>query len=94
MSYMQEIAEMLGLEIDEEFSIANTGLIYKFVDNGLLQKHSPIMTWHYDNDMLRCLLSGEYEVVKLPKSILTEEERDYLYSVVKPFRDDVKDRRC
>lgn len=61
---MKQVAQMLGVELDEEFCIPYTGLIYKFVDNGLLQKHIPIMTWHYDNNALRCLLSGEYTVTK------------------------------
>ena len=65
MNYMKQVAQMLGVELEEEFSISNTGLIYKFVDNGLLQKHIPIMTWHYDNNTLRCLLSGEYAVTNL-----------------------------
>ena len=90
MNYMKQVAQMLGVELDEEFSISNTGLICKFVDNGLLMKHIPKMTWHYDNNMLRCLLSGEYEIVKIPKPILDEAEKRYLSNVIKPFRDRVK----
>ena len=85
MNCMKQVAKMLGVEIDEEFSILETGLIYKFVDNGLLQKHSPIATWHGDDHMLRCLLSGEYEIVKKP--ILEVAEIEYLSAVIKPFRD-------
>lgn len=87
MNHIKEVAKMLGVEIDEEFSILETGLIYKFVDNGLLQKHSPIATWHGDDHMLRCLLSGEYEIVKKP--ILEVNEIEYLSAVINPFRDRV-----
>lgn len=79
---------MLGVELEEEFSISNTGLIYKFVDNGLLMKHIPDMMWHYDNSMLRCLLSGEYEIVKKP--ILDDAEKKYLSNVIKPFRNKIE----
>lgn len=90
MNYMQQIAHMLGVELEEEFSISNTGLICKFIDNGLLVKHITKITWHYDNSMLRCLLSGKYEIVKIPKPILDEVEKRYLSNVIKPFRDRVK----
>lgn len=87
MNYIKQVAKMLGVEIDEEFSILETGLTYKFVDNGLLQKHFPIATWHGDDHTLRCLLSGEYEIVKKP--ILDDIERRYLSNIIKPFRDRV-----
>lgn len=78
---------MLDVEIDEEFSILETGLTYKFVDNGLLQKHFPIATWHGDDHTLRCLLSGEYEIIEKP--ILDVNEIEYLSVVINPFRDRV-----
>lgn len=88
MNYMKQVAQMLGVELEEEFLISNTGLIYKFIDNGLIQKHIPKMTWHYDNSMLRCLLSGKYEIVKKP--ILDEAEKRYLSNVIKPFRNKIE----
>lgn len=87
---MKQVAQMLGVELEEEFLISNTGLICKFIDNGLLMKHIPKMTWHYDNSMLRCLLSGKYEIVKIPKPILDEAEKRYLSNVIKPFYNTVK----
>ena len=35
------------------------------------------------------MLNGKHEIIKLPKSILTEEEKEYLSNVIKPFREDV-----
>ena len=40
-------------------------------------------------DTLCNLLNGKYEVIKLPKSILAEEERNYLSQVIKPFREKI-----
>ena len=70
MNYMKQVAEMLGVEIDEVFSISNTRLIYKFTDDGLLKLlQTPSLQrpslWGYDNDMLRNLLNGEYQVSKI-----------------------------
>ena len=41
-------------------------------------------------DTLCNLLNGKYEVVKIPKSILTEQERNYLSQVIRPFREKVR----
>ena len=41
-------------------------------------------------ETLCSLLNGEYEVIKIPRGLLTEQERDYLYSVIKPFRGKVQ----
>lgn len=91
MNYMKQVAQMLGVELEEEFLISNTGLICKFIDNGLLMKYIPKMTsWHYDNSMLRCLLSGKYEIVKIPKPILDDIEKRYLSNVIKPFRNQIE----
>lgn len=90
MNYIPEIAKMLGVEIGEEFRLSNSEYIYKIVDNGLLRKNKPIETWYYDNSMLRSLLSGEIEIIKLPKPILDEKEKEYLSNLIKPYRNRVK----
>lgn len=89
MNYMKQVAQMLGVELEEEFLISNTSLICKFVYNGLLMKRKPVATWHYDNSMLRCLLSGKYEIVKKPKPILDDIEKEYLSNIITPFIDKV-----
>ena len=59
MNYIPEIANVLGVEIGEEFSIGNAGFIYKFDDSGLLMKsYTPDVLWLYNDNMLRCLLNG------------------------------------
>lgn len=65
MNYMEQVAEMLGVELDEEFSIRNTGFIYKFDDSGLLMKaYTPNILWLYNDNMLRCLLNGNCTLIK------------------------------
>ena len=41
------------------------------------------------NEVFLNLLSGKYEVINITKNILTEQERHYLSSVVKPFREKI-----
>ena len=89
MNYMTQIAQMLGVEIGEEFRLSNSEYIYKIVDNGLLRKNKPIETWYYDNSMLRSLLSGEIEIIKLAKPILTDKEKEDLSGIIRLFRDEV-----
>lgn len=67
MSYMEKVAEMLGIEIGEEFKIEfddgrlSIG-IYEFSDKGILCSNGQFMEspclWH--------LIKGEYKIVKLP----------------------------
>ena len=89
MNHMKEVAQLLGVEIGEEFRLSNSEYIYKIVDNGLLRKNKPIETWYYDNSMLRSLLSGEIEIIKLPKPILTDKEKEDLSGIIRLFRDEV-----
>ena len=35
------------------------------------------------------VLEGRAKIIKLPKPILTDEEKEYLSYVIKPFREDV-----
>ena len=89
MNHMKEVAQLLGVEIGEEFRLSNSEYIYKIVDNGLLRKNKPIETWYYDNSMLRSLLSGEIEIIKLAKPILTDKEKEDLSGIIRLFRDEV-----
>ena len=64
-----QIAEMLGVEIGEEFEIkGNKGLVYKFVDDELIvnstdDRGSSGITAHMT---LVSLLKGKREIIKLP----------------------------
>lgn len=75
-----QIAEMLGVEIGEEFAVKGyKGLVYKFVDDELMvnstdDKGCSGLTAHMT---LVSLLKGEREIVKLPWK---PKERDIFYS--------------
>ena len=82
---MTEVAKALGLELGEEFSIGDTDK-YVLLDDGLFKTIGKLTYWQVS---IENLLTGEWDVVKLPKPILNEKEKEYLSSVIKPFRDKV-----
>ena len=90
MNYMEQIAEMLGVKLYEDFRIkAINEMIFEkkffLTEYGLFSEDStvPIST------ILNDILNGQYKIVKLPFA-LTKEEKDYLSEVIKPFRDKVE----
>ena len=96
MNHMEEVAHMLGLELNENFHVKLDPDVtlesdYRFTEKGLMRYHKIYEEWEYAiYDTFLHLLDGKYEVVKLSKSILTEQERRYLSSVIKPFRGKVQ----
>ncbi len=96
MNHMGEVAHMLGLELNENFHVKLDPKVtlesdYRFTEKGLLRYHKIYEEWEYAiYDTFLHLLNGKYEVVKIPQNILTEQERHYLSSVVKPFREKVQ----
>ena len=90
MNYMEQIAEMLGVKLYEDFRIkAINEMIFEkkyfLTEYGLFSTDStvPIST------ILNDILNGQYKIVKLPFA-LTKEEKDYLSEVIKPFRDKIE----
>ena len=90
MNYMEQIAEMLGVKLYEDFRIkAINEMIFEkkffLTEYGLFSEDStvPIST------ILNDILNGQYKIVKLPFA-LTKEEKDYLSEVIKPFRDKIE----
>lgn len=96
MNYMGKIAQMLGLELNENFHIKlDSNIIleseYRFTEKGLMRYHKFIEQWDFAiYDTFLHLLDGKYEVVKIPESILTEQEKCYLSTVIKPYRKKVE----
>ena len=82
---MNEVAQLLGLELEEEFGIEGFPFKYKLSENGLMSWSGYWQSW-VSSDIIEELLTGESELVKLPKSILDKEEKEYLGNVIKPFR--------
>ena len=84
---MREVAKLLGLDLDEEFKINDSHHEkYKFSEKGLMVWLTPLRDWIYSSK-IEDLLNGDKEIIKLPKPILTESEKEYLSAVIKPFRD-------
>ena len=96
MNYMEKIAQMLGLEFNENFHIKlDSNIIleseYRFTEKGLMRYHKFIEQWDFAiYDTFLHLLDGKYEVVKIPESILTEQEKLYLSTVIKSYRKKVE----
>lgn len=85
---MKEVAKLLGVELEEEFKIDGYRCKYKLTYDGL-------MYWSYLDSkwlisiLFKELLTGKVQIVKLPKQILDDKEREYLSNVIKPFRNSV-----
>lgn len=86
MNYMEQVAHMLGVELDKEFYLKGDNHIYKFSTNGLLCL-ADNKKWIIANLTLTLILTGKREKIKKP--ILDDVERRYLSNVIKPFRDKV-----
>ena len=95
MNHMAKVDHMLWLELNENFHVKldpNVTLEsdYRFTEKGLMRYHKIYEEWEYAiYDTFLHLLDGKYEVIKLPKSILAKEERNYLSKVIKPFREKI-----
>lgn len=84
MNYMKQLAQMLGVELGEQFRIVNDAYLYKLDDKGLYFLANDDM-WKIDYLTLTRILNGKARIIK--KSILDEAEKEYLRNVIKPFRD-------
>ena len=67
-NYMQDVARMLGVELEEEFEILNSGYIYKIdEDDGLMHRRLSDNFWHNSSAHdFENLLTGKKEIIKLP----------------------------
>ena len=96
MNHMKDVAHMLGLELNENFRFKSrlidlSTYEFKFTEDYLMYYHTEGDYWNKASfDTLCNLINGKYEVIKLPKSILTKQERNYLLSIVKPFKEKVQ----
>ena len=84
---MKEVAKLLGVELGEEFRIDNW-FKYKLTKDGFMCWSDYLQQWNYSGG-IEDLLTGERKIVKIPKQILDEKEKEYLSAVIKPFRDSV-----
>ena len=87
-NYMEDVAKLLGVELYEDFIISGLAGYYRFTTEGLEYWSSRENKWHKSCNFAD-LLTGFSQIIKISKPTLDEKEKDYLSSVIKPFRDDV-----
>lgn len=87
MNYMKQVAEMLGIELDEEFYLKGSKYKHKLTKDGLFYCLEDGKSWLFANWTFYEVLAGELEIIKKP--ILDEIERRYLSEIIKPFRKQV-----
>ena len=85
---MEQVAQMLGLELDEEFYIKDKGCKRKLTKDGMFFCYKD--NWNKTRYDLSDILTGELEIIKIPKPILDEAEKRYLSAVIKPFRNRIE----
>lgn len=83
---MSEVAKLVGLELEEEFIMDNYSTKYKITKNGFMYWSDDYQQWNYTCGIEELFL-GKRQIVKIPKQILDEKEKEYLSAVIKPFRD-------
>lgn len=81
-SKMKEVAQLLGVELGEEFKIKNIVGTFRFEESGLYDNDSYLCTYSLKN-----LLTGRCEI---EKPILDKVEKRYLENLLRPFKDMVK----
>ena len=82
-NYMQDVARMLGVELEEEFHLKDSSVFYKIVNKGLYYKFNT--TWYpSSNDLFVKLMIGEVEIIKLPWQ---PKEGDKYYHPASNFKD-------
>lgn len=77
-SKMKEVAQLLGVELGEEFKIKNIVGTFRFEESGLYDNDSYLCTYSLKN-----LLTGRCEI---EKPILDKVEKRYLENLLRPFR--------
>ena len=90
MNHMKEVAQLLGVELEEEFKIEDYvgDYRYKLTEEHLM--HTSNGKWHTLPATITYLLNGKCKVIKIPKPILDEVEKRYLSRVIRPWRDKVE----
>lgn len=86
MNYMKQVADMLGVELEQEFKLKGISKAFKITEDGMYLKTALTDDWVNANYAIGSILIGDYEV---KKPILNEVEKEYLSNIIKPFHDEV-----
>lgn len=87
---MEDVAKLLGVELEEEFRIKGLSLSYRLTYIGLQYYSETEGGWLTSNKLLPMLLQGEISIIKVEQPILDDIEKEYLGNIIKPFRDRVE----
>ena len=82
---MKDVAKLLGLELEEEFMLKDFRHMYKLTEKGLMYWSDISQIWENSN-AIGDLLTGDIKIIKLPKPVLNDDEKEYLGNIIKPFR--------
>lgn len=82
MNYMENVAKMLGVELEEEFMIDSSDKVYRFFKNGLCFQCSG--AWLPAEYQFFDLIKGECKIIKLPWQ---PKEGDKYYHPASNFKD-------
>ena len=86
---MAEVAKLLGVELNSDFSFKDSSFTYRLTERGLYSRYKNNLKW-YPSGILENLLIGKYQIICKPRSILDPAEKKYLSAVIKPFRNKVE----
>ena len=84
MNYMEQVAKMLGVELDQEFKLKGISKVFKITKDGMYMKTALTDDWLLVNYAIGSILIGDHEV---KKTILDQAEKEYLSAIIKLFRD-------
>ena len=88
---MSEVAKLLGLKLDEEFTIkgVNSSYRFKLTTAGLISSWKNSSKWN-SSGLLEEFITGHYQISKEKiNSVLDPAGKKYLSAVIKPFRSKV-----
>lgn len=85
MNKMKEVAQLFGLELYEEFKLLGKSIAYRFTEDQLECRCET--GWRKCYFAIEPMLRGEFEI---DRPILTKKEKEYLATVIKPFRKNVQ----
>ncbi len=88
MNYMEQVAQMLGVKLEDKFKVKDFKETFKIAKNGMYMYSLFSDGYTSANHILLGLLIGIYEI---EKPILDDIEKEYLSGVIKPFRNKVVD---
>ena len=84
-SKMNEVAKLLGIELEEEFNIEGFPSKFKLTLDGLMCWSKYNQSW-FQSSMLEKLLLGHCRIIE---PVLNDAEKEYLSNVIKPFKNRV-----